>query len=33
VFYNRRGASVFTHAGPYQSAAALEKDIRRYALG
>jgi cytochrome c biogenesis protein CcmG/thiol:disulfide interchange protein DsbE len=33
VFYNRRGASVFTHAGPYLSAAALEKDIRRYALG
>jgi cytochrome c biogenesis protein CcmG, thiol:disulfide interchange protein DsbE len=33
VFYNRRGGSVFTHAGPYLSAAALEKDIRRYALG
>jgi cytochrome c biogenesis protein CcmG, thiol:disulfide interchange protein DsbE len=33
VFYNRRGTSVFTHAGPYLSAAALEKDIRRYALG
>jgi thiol-disulfide isomerase/thioredoxin len=33
VFYNRRGASVFTHAGPYLSAAALEKDIRHYALG
>jgi len=23
---------VFDHAGPYESAAALEKDIRRYAL-
>jgi cytochrome c biogenesis protein CcmG, thiol:disulfide interchange protein DsbE len=33
VFYNRQGKSVFTHAGPYLSAAALEKDIRRYALG
>jgi len=33
VFYNRRGASVFTHAGPYLTAAALENDIRRYALG
>jgi cytochrome c biogenesis protein CcmG/thiol:disulfide interchange protein DsbE len=33
VFYNRRGTSVFTHAGPYLSAVALEKDIRRYALG
>jgi cytochrome c biogenesis protein CcmG/thiol:disulfide interchange protein DsbE len=33
VFYNRHGTSVFTHAGPYLSVSALEKDIRRYALG
>ena len=33
VFYNRRGMPEFTHAGPYLSAVALEKDIRRYALG
>jgi cytochrome c biogenesis protein CcmG, thiol:disulfide interchange protein DsbE len=33
VFYNRQGHYEFTHAGPYLSAAALEKDIRRYALG
>lgn len=33
VFYNRHGTSVFTHAGPYLSAQALERDIRRYALG
>jgi cytochrome c biogenesis protein CcmG, thiol:disulfide interchange protein DsbE len=33
VFYNRHGTPEFTHAGPYLSAAALEKDIRRYALG
>jgi cytochrome c biogenesis protein CcmG, thiol:disulfide interchange protein DsbE len=33
IFYDRHGTSVFTHAGPYLSASALEKDIRRYALG
>ena len=33
VFYNRHGTPVFTHAGPYLSTAALEKDIKRYALG
>ena len=33
VFYNRHGTSVFTHAGPYLTAASLERDIRRYALG
>jgi cytochrome c biogenesis protein CcmG, thiol:disulfide interchange protein DsbE len=32
VFYNRHGTPEFTHAGPYLSTAALEKDIRRYAL-
>ena len=33
VFYNRQGQSVFDHAGPYESASALERDIKRYALG
>jgi cytochrome c biogenesis protein CcmG, thiol:disulfide interchange protein DsbE len=33
VYFNRSGKIVFDHAGPYLSAAALEKDIRRYALG
>lgn len=32
VFYDRQGKPVFDHAGPYLSASALEKDIRRYAL-
>jgi len=34
LFFSRHGHStyVFDHAGPYQSAAALERDIRRYAL-
>jgi cytochrome c biogenesis protein CcmG/thiol:disulfide interchange protein DsbE len=32
VFFNRRGKMVFDHAGPYETAAALEQDIRRYAL-
>ena len=31
VFYDRRGAQ-FIHQGPYQSAAELERDVRRYAL-
>jgi cytochrome c biogenesis protein CcmG, thiol:disulfide interchange protein DsbE len=32
VFFNRQGKMVFDHAGPYETAAALEQDIRRYAL-
>jgi cytochrome c biogenesis protein CcmG, thiol:disulfide interchange protein DsbE len=32
VYFDRRGKSVFVHAGPYLSAAALEKDIRHYVL-
>ena len=32
IYYDRDGKIVFDHAGPYESAAALEKDIRRYAL-
>jgi cytochrome c biogenesis protein CcmG, thiol:disulfide interchange protein DsbE len=33
VFFDRHGKSVFDHAGPYESASALERDIRRYLLG
>ena len=33
VFINRGGRIVFEHAGPYESASALEQDIRRYVLG
>jgi cytochrome c biogenesis protein CcmG/thiol:disulfide interchange protein DsbE len=33
IYFNRHGEQVFDHAGPYLSAAALEKDIRRYAMG
>ena len=32
IYYDRTGKIVFDHAGPYESAAALEKDIRTYAL-
>lgn len=32
VFFDRRGHKVFDHLGPYESAAALEQDIRRYVL-
>ncbi len=34
LFYGRRGHTtyVYDHAGPYESAAALEQDIRRYVL-
>jgi cytochrome c biogenesis protein CcmG, thiol:disulfide interchange protein DsbE len=32
VYFNRAGKMVYDHAGPYESAAALESDIRRYAL-
>jgi cytochrome c biogenesis protein CcmG/thiol:disulfide interchange protein DsbE len=33
IYYDRRGHIVFDHAGPYESVSALEKDIKRYALG
>jgi len=32
VFYDRRGGR-YIHQGPYASAAALERDVRLYALG
>jgi len=32
VYFDRRGDIVYDHAGPYLSAAALERDVRRYAL-
>jgi cytochrome c biogenesis protein CcmG/thiol:disulfide interchange protein DsbE len=32
VYYDSAHKLVFDHAGPYASAAALERDIRRYAL-
>jgi cytochrome c biogenesis protein CcmG, thiol:disulfide interchange protein DsbE len=32
VYFDRQGKQVFDHAGPYETAASLEKDIRRYAL-
>jgi thiol-disulfide isomerase/thioredoxin len=32
VFYDRRGGE-YIHQGPYASAAELERDVRRYALG
>jgi cytochrome c biogenesis protein CcmG, thiol:disulfide interchange protein DsbE len=32
IYIDRRGKQVFDHAGPYETAAALERDIRRYAL-
>jgi cytochrome c biogenesis protein CcmG/thiol:disulfide interchange protein DsbE len=32
VYIDRAGAEVYDHAGPYETAAALEQDIRRYAL-
>lgn len=32
VYFDRHGKIVYDHAGPYESAAALEKDIRRYVL-
>jgi cytochrome c biogenesis protein CcmG, thiol:disulfide interchange protein DsbE len=33
LFYDRRGRQTFVHQGPYLERAALERDIRRYALG
>jgi cytochrome c biogenesis protein CcmG/thiol:disulfide interchange protein DsbE len=32
VYFNRKGAQVFDHAGPYETAASLQADIQRYAL-
>jgi cytochrome c biogenesis protein CcmG, thiol:disulfide interchange protein DsbE len=32
VYIDRQGKQVFDHAGPYETAAALEQDIRRYLL-
>jgi cytochrome c biogenesis protein CcmG, thiol:disulfide interchange protein DsbE len=32
VYFDRHGHEVFDHAGPYESVASLEKDIRRYVL-
>jgi cytochrome c biogenesis protein CcmG/thiol:disulfide interchange protein DsbE len=32
IYFARGGAPVYDHAGPYLTAAALESDIRRYAL-
>ena len=32
VYFDRGGAEVYDHAGPYETAGALEQDIRRYAL-
>jgi hypothetical protein len=32
VFYDRAGRQ-YIHQGPYTSAARLERDVRRYALG
>jgi cytochrome c biogenesis protein CcmG/thiol:disulfide interchange protein DsbE len=32
VYIDRSGAEVYDHAGPYETAAALEQDIRRYLL-
>ncbi len=33
IYFDRQGNSIYGHAGPYESAAALERDIRRFALG
>ncbi len=32
VYFDRRGRMVYDHAGPYATAGALERDIRRYLL-
>ncbi|HEX4011413.1 MAG TPA: TlpA disulfide reductase family protein [Solirubrobacteraceae bacterium] len=32
VYIDRGGAEVYDHAGPYETVAALESDIRRYVL-
>jgi cytochrome c biogenesis protein CcmG, thiol:disulfide interchange protein DsbE len=33
VYVDRHGTIVYVHAGAYETAAALEKDIRQYVLG
>lgn len=33
LFYDARGQRTIDHGGPYLTAAALEHDVRRYALG
>jgi thiol-disulfide isomerase/thioredoxin len=32
VYFDRRGRMLYDHEGPYETAAALEQDIRRYVL-
>ena len=32
VYFDRQGKIVYDHAGPYETAVALEQDIRRYVL-
>jgi cytochrome c biogenesis protein CcmG/thiol:disulfide interchange protein DsbE len=32
VYIDRAGTEVYAHAGPYETATALERDIQRYAL-
>ncbi len=32
VYFDRHGTQVYDHAGPYATAAALERDIRQYVL-
>jgi thiol-disulfide isomerase/thioredoxin len=32
VYFNARGKMVYDHAGPYESATELERDIRQYVL-
>ncbi len=32
VYLDRHGTEVYDHAGPYETAAALERDIRQYVL-
>ncbi len=32
VYVDRAGKEVYDHAGPYETAAALEQDVRRYVL-
>ncbi|MGA2926682.1 MAG: TlpA disulfide reductase family protein [Solirubrobacteraceae bacterium] len=33
IYIDRRGTIDYVHAGPYESPAELERDIKRYALG
>jgi thiol-disulfide isomerase/thioredoxin len=32
LYFDSRGKMVFDHAGPYQTAGALERDIKQYAI-